>query len=154
MPTRPGPVWHHGKPAAAMIIAVAVLTGCAGSSDPASPQPLPVAIPGSPEPELAISPTPAGTADPALAVLGSWTLARSGDRVCTVELGSRNAAGEYTAKTRNCGSVELARIAFWKPLTGGLVLFDFERRPVVIFRTAGADLYEGEIAAVKVTLWR
>jgi hypothetical protein len=94
--------------------------------------------------------------DPAQALFGAWTLARAGDRVCTVDLGSLNAVGDYTAKTRRCTSVELARIALWQPTgTDGILLYDFERRPVVAFRRTGPDLYEGVLAGgPRVTLWR
>ncbi|HUG61993.1 MAG TPA: AprI/Inh family metalloprotease inhibitor [Methylomirabilota bacterium] len=93
--------------------------------------------------------------EPAPAVLGPWTMARAGDPVCTVDLGSRNAAGDFTAKTRRCTSVELARIAFWTPTPDGLVLYDFDRRPVVSFRRSGPDLFEGVVTeGSRVTLWR
>lgn len=92
--------------------------------------------------------------DPLQAMFGPWTLARSGDRVCTIDLGSRNAVGDYTAKTRRCASIELARIALWSPTGDGLVLYDFERRPVIVFRRGGDDLYEGQLLGQAVTLWR
>lgn len=93
--------------------------------------------------------------DPAQGLYGPWTLARSGDRVCTIDLGSKNAAGDYTAKTRRCASVDLARIAIWTPTPDGLVLYDFERRPVVAFRQSAPDLFEGLLAGeIRVTLWR
>jgi hypothetical protein len=82
-------------------------------------------------------------------------LARSGDRVCTVDLGSKNAAGEYTAKTRRCNSVELARIAVWQPGERTIELFDFDRRPVVRLEAAGQGVYEGVLAdGNRLTLWR
>jgi hypothetical protein len=88
-------------------------------------------------------------------LFGPWTLARSGDRVCTVDLGSRNAVGDFTAKTRRCSSVELARIALWKPLDDGLVLYDFERRPVVALRPTGPGAFEGALAdGLRLTMWR
>jgi hypothetical protein len=92
--------------------------------------------------------------DPAQAWFGPWTLARSGDRVCTVVLGARNAAGDYVARTRACVTVDLARIAFWVPTGEGIRLYDFERRPVVEFRRAGTALYEGLLGEARVTLWR
>lgn len=88
-------------------------------------------------------------------LLGSWTLARAGDRVCTVDLGSRGASGDYTAKTRRCASVELARIAFWQPLPDGIALIDFERRPVVTLRSTAPGIFEGPLGdGVRLTLWR
>lgn len=87
---------------------------------------------------------------------GRWTLARAGDAVCSVELGGPNAVGDNRARTRNCKSVELARIALWMPQPdGGLVLYDFERRAVVTLRKVDDDLFEGRLwDGVKVTLWR
>lgn len=91
----------------------------------------------------------------AQSLFGPWTLARSGDRVCTVDLGSRNAIGDFTAKTRRCSSVELARIALWKPADDGVILFDFERRPVVALKPTGPGAYEGALAdGLRLTMWR
>ncbi len=99
--------------------------------------------------------TPAPDEDQMQALFGPWTLARSGDRVCTVDLGSKNAAGEYTAKTRRCNSVELARIAVWQPGERTIELFDFDRRPVVRLEAAGQGVYEGVLAdGNRLTLWR
>ena len=98
-------------------------------------------------------PSPEETA--ASALLDPWTLARSGDRVCSVDLGSRNAAGERGARTRNCMSVELARIAFWTVAGQRVVLYDFERRPVVALDATGPGAYEGAMAdGTRLTLWR
>lgn len=101
--------------------------------------------------ELAPAPAP----DPAAGLFGPWTLARAGDRVCMVDLGSRNAVGDHTAKTRRCTSVELARIALWTPTPDGLVLYDFERRPVVTLVAQPTGVYEGAMVdGTRLTLWR
>lgn len=101
-------------------------------------------------------PTALRVVDPAVQRLyGPWTLARAGDRVCTVDLGSPNAAGVFVAKTRNCMSVELARIARWERVPEGILLYDFEQRPVVRFAARGPDLFEGALFdGTVVTLWR
>ena len=91
----------------------------------------------------------------AQALFGPWTLARSGTPGCTVDLGSPNAVGEFTARTRRCTTVDLARIAIWTPVDQGLVLYDFERRPVVALAPAGLGLYEGQLwDGTRVTLFR
>lgn len=87
--------------------------------------------------------------------IGPWTLVRSGDRVCEVDLGSRNSAGRYAAKTRRCTSVELARIATWQPLADGVVLYDFEERPVVTLVRGPGGAFEGPLSdGTRLTLWR
>lgn len=87
--------------------------------------------------------------------IGPWTLVRSGDRVCEVDLGSRTAAGRFAAKTRRCMSVDLARIATWQPLADGVVLYDFEDRPVVTLVRNPGGVYEGPLAdGTRLTLWR
>jgi hypothetical protein len=98
---------------------------------------------------------PATPPGPEQAYLGPWTLARSGDRSCAIDLGSRNAGGELTARTRGCGTVELARIALWNPQPDGLILYDFEGKPVANLSRRGPALYEGALADGRpITLWR
>jgi hypothetical protein len=155
------------RPVISALLTASVLAGCASSSGTAE-------VGGA---TVSASSTAAGVSGPlggvtagvgtvsvtvpspeeqaAQALFGPWTLARSGDRVCTVDLGSRNAVGDYTAKTRSCSSVELARIALWELAAGGLVLFDFERRPVVTLKPTGPGAYEGAMAdGGRLTLWR
>ncbi len=89
------------------------------------------------------------------ALVGPWTLARDGDRVCTVSLAPRGPTGDLTARTERCTSVELARIAYWAPAEPGLVLYDFDRRPVVSLAPAAPGAYEGSLAGgTRLTLWR
>ncbi|WP_181705246.1 AprI/Inh family metalloprotease inhibitor [Chthonobacter rhizosphaerae] len=100
-----------------------------------------------------VSPTAAASPPPEL--FGPWTLARSGSRGCSVTLGSQNAVGDYTARTRGCETLPLARVALWTPVDDGLVMFDFSRAPVVALRPAGRNVYEGRLAdGSAVTLWR
>ena len=150
---------------AALALAVALgLSGCGTSSDTAEVGGTRIesstASGGLSAPGVSIGGTAgvvtlAPAPDPAQELFGPWTLARSGDTVCTVDLGSRNAVGDYSAKTRRCSSVELARIALWTPSAGGLTLYDFERRPVVALRQVGPNLYEGSTSGgMRVTLWR
>ena len=87
--------------------------------------------------------------------IGPWTLVRSGDRVCEVDLGSRNAAGRFAAKTRRCMSIDLARIATWQPMENGVVLYDFEDRAVVTLAQGPGGAYEGPLNdGTRLTLWR
>ncbi len=94
--------------------------------------------------------------DPALMPLvGPWTLARDGDRVCNVSLGPPSVSGDLTARTERCTSVELARIAYWAPAGEGIVLLDFDHRPVVTMAPTAPGAYEGSLAGgTRLTLWR
>jgi hypothetical protein len=101
---------------------------------------------------VAVAPPEPGPEQP---YLGPWTMARSGERSCAIDLGSRNASGELTARTRGCASVELARVALWNPSPDGVILYDFERKPVATLTRRGPALYEGPLADGRtVTLWR
>ncbi|WP_075216612.1 AprI/Inh family metalloprotease inhibitor [Mongoliimonas terrestris] len=94
------------------------------------------------------------TADPQV-LFGPWTLARSGDRGCAISLGSPNAVGDYTARTRGCEALPLASIALWAPVDDGLVAFDLNRQPILALRPTGPDVFTGRLPdGTSVTLWR
>lgn len=98
---------------------------------------------------------PSAPPDAGARFVGAWTLARSGDRVCTVELAARTAAGARLARTRLCRAVELARIAAWAPAGDGVVLYDFDDRPVVALAAVPGGAFEGATAdGIRLTLWR
>jgi hypothetical protein len=161
-------------PAALVLILGLSVAGCSGSVDRASGTGggvavssetatgslgVPGAVIGGGIGVVTIAPAPAALAPPAPGpeqpLLGPWTLARSGDRGCSIDLGSRNAAGDLPARTRGCATVDLARIALWAPTPDGLVLYDFERRPAATLRQSGPFLFEGALADGRpVTLWR
>lgn len=102
------------------------------------------------------APPPPAPEDPAIAgLMGPWTLARDGDRVCAVTLGARNPSGDLSARTERCTSVELARTAFWTTDADGLVLYDFDRRPIVALAPIAGGAYEGTLpGGTRLTFWR
>jgi hypothetical protein len=162
------------RPTALVLILGVPVAGCSGSLNQASGTGsgvavtsetatgslgVPGAVIGGGVGLVTIAPAPVALTPPAPGpeqpLLGPWTLARSGDRGCTIDLGSRNAAGDLPARTRGCATVDLARIALWAPTPDGLILYDFERRPAATLRQGGPFLFEGTLADGRpVTLWR
>ncbi|WP_181701935.1 AprI/Inh family metalloprotease inhibitor [Chthonobacter albigriseus] len=93
--------------------------------------------------------------EPPPSLLGSWRLARTGERSCAIELGRRNPVGDFNARTRDCPDRTLAGIGLWSATPDEIALYDFQRNPVARLRQESPGLYQGTLADGRpVTVWR
>lgn len=75
---------------------------------------------------------------------GDWRVGEPGAPTpCRLVLSSSGVAGVLDATTQGCTSVELSRTAAWQSRGEDIVLLDQRASPIVLFRPAGPNRYEG-----------
>lgn len=75
---------------------------------------------------------------------GDWRVVEPGAPTpCRLVLSPSGVAGVLLAATHGCASVELSQTAAWQSRGDDIVLLDQRASPIVLFRPAGANRYEG-----------
>lgn len=87
---------------------------------------------------------PAFTPQTPRALSGDWRVGEPGRPApCLLVLSPSGVAGVLDATTQGCSSAELSRTAGWQSRGEDIVLLDQRASPIVLFRPAGANRYEG-----------
>lgn len=158
-PPRPTP-----PPLPSQTVAPPPAAGASGVSNPPPPQPPPVQqasqapnglipLPPARAPGSLAGPAPAQpsssltapfTPQTPRALSGDWNVHEPArPQGCRLNLASTGIAGVLDAVTQGCASVELTRTAGWQSRGQDLVLLDARAAPIVLFRPAGPNRFEG-----------
>lgn len=108
-----------------------------------APPRAPGALSGTPAPPAAVQAEPFTPHTPR-SLSGDWKVVEPNrTQSCRLNLSSTGAAGVLDAVTQGCASLELARTAGWQSRGEDIVLLDARASPIVLFRPAGTNFYEG-----------
>lgn len=120
-----------------------VLSPSNAGAPPIAPPRAPGALSGAPAPPGAVQAEPFTPHTPR-SLSGDWKVVEPNrTQSCRLNLSSTGAAGVLDAVTQGCASLELARTAGWQSRGEDIVLLDARASPIVLFRPAGTNFYEG-----------